>query len=282
MMPHKKKFFSIEHRRKLGEATKAWHKKFGFSEKTRRRLSEINKGRIVTEETRKKISDANKGNIAWNKGLSKSDPRVLKSIENSTKTCRKLRKEGKLKPWNFGKPWSDEVKTKISLKRKGKTYEEIMGKEKALRFKKRLAELGRLKVGKNNPMFGRTGEKNPHFGKPAEHGKLSFKDDLNHHCRSKWEANYSRFLLWIKRKYKYEPKTFIIKLPNGINATYTPDFIVDGKEWHELKGWEERSKIKKWEIFQQQYPNEKLVLINRNTYKKIERMYKYIIPNWEF
>lgn len=53
-------------------------------------------------------------------------------------------------------------------------------------------------------------------------------------------------------------------------------------EWHELKGWENRSDIKKWELFQLQYPNEKLILINRDKYKSIEKLYKFIIPNWEF
>ncbi|HDZ60312.1 MAG TPA: hypothetical protein ENH46_01260 [Candidatus Pacearchaeota archaeon] len=74
----------------------------------------------------------------------------------------------------------------------------------------------------------------------------------------------------------------MIKLPNGIKATYTPDFLVDNKEWHEVKGWKGRSKIRKWELFQKQYPTQKLVLIDKNNYKKIERLYKFIIPNWEF
>ena len=170
---------------------------------------------------------------------------------------------------------SDEVKRKISLKRKGKTYEEIMGKEKATQCKMKLSEIMKKRVlGKNNPMFGRTGEKNPHFGKPAEHGKNSFRADLGHYCRSKWEANYARYLLFKGRKYQYELKTFVIYLPNGTKMTYTPDFFVDGKEWHEIKGWENRSKIKKHELFQKQYPNEKFILMGHNTYKEIE--------NWKY
>jgi len=278
----KEKKLSEEHKRKIGESIRRWHKEIGFSEETRRRLSEINKGRNRSEFSKRKISEANKGKIAWNKGLTKEDPRVRKNIEKSSATQRKLYKEGKLKSWNLGKHHTEETKRKISLKRKGKTYEEIMGIEKALKFKKRLSELGKKFAGKNNPMYGKFGEKNPHFGKSAEHGKYSFKKDLGHHCRSKWEANYAKYLLFKGKKYRYEPKMFVIILPNGIKMTYTPDFLVDGKEWHELKGWSDRSKIKKWEIFQKQYPNEKFVLIDHNTYKNLERIYKYIIPNWEY
>ncbi|MAG79043.1 hypothetical protein CMI40_01560 [Candidatus Pacearchaeota archaeon] len=281
-MSYKKKKLSEEHKRNIGQSIKNWHKKFGFSKTTRKKLSDINKGHAVSEEVKRKISDANKGNIAWNKGLTKSDPRVLRNIQRASIARKKSWKEGKWKPWNLGKSWSEEVKFKISSKRKGKTYEEIMGKEKALQFKKRLAELGRLKTGKHNPMYGKKGDKNPHFGKPAEHGKHSFRIDLGHHCRSKWEANYIRFLLWMGKKYKYESKTFIIKLPNGVKSTYTPDFLINMEEWHEIKGWKDRSKIRKWELFQQQYPKEKFILIDKDKYKDIEKLYKYIVPNWEF
>jgi len=278
----KGKKLSEEHKRKIRDSVIRWNKEIGMPPEIRKRIAEKQRGRKVSGETKRKIGRSNKGKIAWNKGLTNEDTRVKQNSIKRAETQRKMYKEGKLKPWNLGKPHSEETKIKISLKKKGKTYEEIMGKEKALQVKKRLSELGRLKFGENNPMYGRTGEKNPHFGKPAKHGKHSFKKDLGHHCRSNWEANYIRYLLWTKRKYKYEPKFFIIKLPSGEKGTYTPDFLVDENEWHELKGWEGRTKIKKWELFQQQYPKEKFVFIDRNKYKKIERLFKYIIPNWEF
>ena len=80
-----------------------------------------------------------------------------------------------------------------------------------------------------------------------------------------------KYIYWdtynTNKNYKYEPKTFVITLLNGNKATYTPDFLVDGKEWHELKGWENRSELRKWELFHDQYPNEKLILIDRKKYK---------------
>ncbi len=280
---HRGKKLSEEHKRKIGESVRKWNREIGMPPEIRKKIAEKQKGKIISEETKRKISEANKGKTSWNKGLTKKDPRVKENIEKMAGTQRRLYKEGKLKPWMLGKSHSEETKRKIAMRLKGKTYEEIMGKEKALQCKKKLSEIMKNRVlGKNNPMYGKFGETNPHFGKPAQHGKHSFRKDLGHHCRSKWEANYCRFLLWVNRKYKYESKTFVIIPPNGIKATYTPDFLVDGEEWHELKGWENRSEFKKWRLFQEQYPNEKFVFIDRNKYKNIENSYQYIIPNWEF
>ena len=280
-MAHKGKILSEEHKRKIGESSRRWHREFGFSEEARKRISENNKGKTMSEEARRKITEANKGNTSWMKGLTIDNPKVKNIIEKGAETRRKLYAECKLKPWNLGKPWSEEVRKKISAARKGKKYEEVMDKETVIKFKQRLSELGKRFAGKNNPMYGKSGDKNPHFGKPAQHGKHSFRRDLGHYCRSKWEANYARYLLWTGKKYNYEPKSFIIILANGEKATYTPDFLVEN-EWHELKGWESRNEVKKWEFFKQQYPKEKFVFVNRNKYKEIERFHKYIVPNWEF
>lgn len=280
---YKKKTLSEAHKRKIGEALRRWNKEVGMPSEVRKRIAEKQRGRKVSEETRRKISEATTGRKPWNWGLTKKDPRVQAYIRKRTETQKRLYSEGKLKPWNLGKPWSDEVRKKISLRRKGKTYEEIMGKEKAFQLKKKISDRMKRRVsGSKNPMFGKFGELNPHFGKPAEHGKQEFRADLGHFCHSKWEANYCRYLLWINKKYKYEPKTFILFLPNGIKTSYTPDFLVENSEWQELKGWEDRSELKKWILFQQQYPNEKFVLISRDKYKSIEKLYQYIIPNWEF
>ncbi|MBU3913457.1 MAG: hypothetical protein KKE50_05180 [Nanoarchaeota archaeon] len=277
------KTLSEEHKQKIRESVLKWNREGGMPPEIRKRIADNQRGRKMTKEAKQKISQANKGNAAWNKGLTKeTDERIRKNIENRTKTIKRMYREGELKPWNLGKKWSQEVKDKISLTRKGKTYEEIMGKEKAQEFKKKLSDIMKQRfLGKSNPMYGRSGELNPHFGKPAAHGKNTFRDDLSHFCHSKWEANYCRYLLWTNKRYKYEPKTFILALPDGKKTGYTPDFFVENEGWQELKGWENRSETKKWEIFQQQYPNEKFELISRDKYKNIEKLYKFIIPNWE-
>ena len=155
---------SEEHKRKIGEASRRWAKEVGFSEEVRRQISERNKFRKLSEETKKKISEANKGKLSWMKGLTKENSKVKELLKKGALTRKKLYQEGKLKPWNLGIPRSEETKQKISAKRKGKTYEEIMGKEKALEFKKKLSEIMKNRVlGINNPMYGKFGEANPHF-----------------------------------------------------------------------------------------------------------------------
>lgn len=73
------------------------------------------------------------------------------------------------------------------------------------------------------------------------------RQDLdNMFFRSRWEANYARYLnLLVKRgevlSWEYEPKTFTFDAISRGTRAYTPDFrvVFDGGrvEWHEVKGW---------------------------------------------
>lgn len=49
-----------------------------LSEEHRKHIGEANKGKIHSEEWRRKHGDAIRGKTAWNKGLTKDDPRVAK------------------------------------------------------------------------------------------------------------------------------------------------------------------------------------------------------------
>lgn len=92
----KRKISEAEKGKKLSEETKRrisnslkWH---SVSEETRKKLSESNKGKKLSEETRKKMSESKKGKPTWNKG----------------------------KPaWNKGKHCSEELKKKMSEAHKG-------------------------------------------------------------------------------------------------------------------------------------------------------------------
>lgn len=94
---------------------KKGHKPFllTHSEETRKKLRQINLGRICTEETKKKISEKNKGGSAWNKGLTKKDPRVVKYSKSSS-----LSRKGKT-PWNKNIPNSVITRQKISATKQG-------------------------------------------------------------------------------------------------------------------------------------------------------------------
>lgn len=71
-------------------------------EETKAKISAANKGKVRTPEMRAAASAARKGQVAWNKGLTKEDPRVAKYV----------RKLGEFKH-------TEETKAKISESRKG-------------------------------------------------------------------------------------------------------------------------------------------------------------------
>ena len=90
------------------------------SEETRRKLSDINKGKTISKETRRKISEAGKG-----RKVSKQTRRKLSEAntgkKHSEETRRKISKAGKGRtPPNKGKPMSEEQRRKISHVKTGK------------------------------------------------------------------------------------------------------------------------------------------------------------------
>jgi hypothetical protein len=86
-----------------------------------------------SEENKKRWSNLRKGSIPWNKG------KIGVQISY---------KKGKTHEEIFGKEKSIEINKKIGDKNRGKTYEEIYGSEKA----KELKEKRREHLKKNNPM----------------------------------------------------------------------------------------------------------------------------------
>ena len=134
------------------------------TEETKRKISESNKGKIVSEETRRKISEAKKG-----KKFKKPKKNVLRGDKH----------------WNFGKHHSPETRRKISEAHKGKPGTPMSEENKK--------KLSKMRTGKKNPMYGvhkvmseetrrkisearkgkNAGEKHPFFGKKL--GPLSEK-----------------------------------------------------------------------------------------------------------
>lgn len=106
--------------------------------------------------------------------------------------------------------------------------------------------------------------------------------------RSKWEANYAKYLNFLKNKeiiknWEFEPRTFVFS--NGINS-YLPDFrILTNKnniEYHEVKGWfDERSK-RNIDFMKKEYPDIILKIIDEKTYKAIKNEYSNKIKDWEY
>lgn len=108
--------------------------------------------------------------------------------------------------------------------------------------------------------------------------------------RSRWEANYARYLEWLKAKgeiisWLHEPETFWF---DGIKRgcmSYLPDFKVtenDGSvAYHEVKGWmDDRSKTKIRRMAKY-HPTVRLIVIDSNGYRNLAKTMKFIIDGWE-
>lgn len=108
--------------------------------------------------------------------------------------------------------------------------------------------------------------------------------------RSKWEANYARYLQWLQehgeiQSWGHEPKTFWFeKIKRGVRS-YLPDFLVvekDGREvYHEIKGWldaKSKTKIKRMKLY---HPTIELLVIYSKDYASLKKRMSKIIPGWE-
>jgi len=113
---------------------------------------------------------------------------------------------------------------------------------------------------------------------------------LRKYYRSRWEANYARYLQWLLenkqiQKWEHEPQTFWFEgIKRGV-MSYLPDFRIienDGSVvFHEVKGWMDdrsKTKIKRMAIY---YPNVKLIVIDSKLYKSLEKKAKLFVKDWE-
>jgi hypothetical protein len=108
--------------------------------------------------------------------------------------------------------------------------------------------------------------------------------------RSMWEANYARYLEWLRargdiKSWEHEPKTFWFETIRRGTRSYLPDFRVTENNgaviFHEVKGWMDdrsKTKIKRMRIY---YPDVKLIVIDAKGYRSIMRQAASLVPGWE-
>jgi hypothetical protein len=108
--------------------------------------------------------------------------------------------------------------------------------------------------------------------------------------RSRWEANYARYLEWLRLKgqikaWEHEPETFWFEKVKRGCRSYLPDFKVtennDSAVYHEVKGWMDdrsKTKIKRMRIY---HPSIKLLVIDAKAYRSIAKTMRSLIPEWE-
>lgn len=122
-------------------------------------------------------------------------------------------------------------------------------------------------------------------------GKGGRRADLgNIYFRSRWEANWARYLNWLKsigeiQLWKFEPKTFTFtKISHG-SRFYTPDFLVINKdgsaEYHEVKGWMDQKSATKIRRMAKYFPEVKLIVIDAKAYRAVAKKVAALCPGWE-
>lgn len=110
-----------------------------------------------------------------------------------------------------------------------------------------------------------------------------------HYFKSKWERNFARYLETLKKhgkivSWEYEPREFWFEGIKRGCVSYKPDFRVVKEEpdvtWYEVKGFYDSKSLTKIKRFAKYYPDEKLVLIDGDWFKKNKHLKNYIIA-WE-
>lgn len=117
------------------------------------------------------------------------------------------------------------------------------------------------------------------------------RPDLNNQrFRSRWEANWARYLNFLQQqgqvtKWAYEIDEFWFHAVKRGQRQYLPDFKVwlpDGRVvYHEVKGYMDRISRVKLNRMRQYYPDVEIQIIDRERYRAVERQLASIIPHWE-
>lgn len=113
---------------------------------------------------------------------------------------------------------------------------------------------------------------------------------VNKYYRSRWEANYARYLQWLQERgeilsWTHEPKVFWFEGVKRGTVSYLPDFCVvekNGEEaYHEVKGWMDKRSATKLKRMKKYHPSVRIVLIAAKEYKSISAAVSKIIKDWE-
>ena len=108
--------------------------------------------------------------------------------------------------------------------------------------------------------------------------------------RSRWEANYARFLQWQRERgdvasWAHEPETFwFAGVKRGV-LSYLPDFRVhypDGRvEYHEVKGWMTPRSKTALRRMAKHHPSITMRVVAADAYARIETGLGCVIQGWE-
>jgi very-short-patch-repair endonuclease len=154
-------FFSEETKKKMSEIKKGKRNSFygkHHSEETKKKISKIHKNKHLSEEHKKRISEANKGRVSPNKGKDLSEEtkqKISETLKGRIMSEEHKKKIGEAqkgdKNHNYGKHHSESHKIKLSKILKGR----ISGFKGKKHSKEEREKISDAVSGKNNPMFGK-------------------------------------------------------------------------------------------------------------------------------
>lgn len=108
--------------------------------------------------------------------------------------------------------------------------------------------------------------------------------------RSRWEANYARYLQWLKERgeiadWQHEPETFWFEsIKRGVRS-YLPDFRVwevdNSTSLHEVKGWMDARSKTTLKRMAKYHPHETILVVREKQYNEIARKIGCLIEGWE-
>ena len=98
------------------------------------------------------------------------------------------------------------------------------------------------------------------------------REDLdNVYFRSASEANFARYLKFLKIEFQHEPRTFLFPGVRRGNVSYLPDFYLPKEDrWVEVKGWFDPSSKTKLKRFKKYFPEQfaKLTIVVRDPWSE--------------
>lgn len=269
------------------------------------KLNKINKKNYLKEKDKEKIRNL------YIKGFSAGDNKLdtlCKEIKRTKSfVCRFAKKEGLT---NSKRKKSDILREEFC--KRAKRYIEEKGHPKGMLGKHHTEKIRKLLTKKSTEMWDKmTKEKRRALtdkqitAKIKKYGtsfiskrtKCSWKSgtreiaDRKIFFRSRWEANYARYLEYLKqhkkiKEWEHENKIFWFKDFKDNCKAYLPDFEVflnNGKtEYHEVKGWYDKRSKTKIRKTRKEYPSISLKLIKEKQYKKIKENYANKILDWEY
>lgn len=110
--------------------------------------------------------------------------------------------------------------------------------------------------------------------------KIFFRKDLKKAFKSTYEANIARILNYKNISWEYENKEIPFETDKGI-LRYLPDFIITHDTIIEVKGFWDNQSLKMMYLFNKQYSNYTLLIIDSDMMFNLDKMYSSILNNWE-